>query len=70
MTELLYRCNCSKAEATFALGRDLVGKYEGRRCSRSDEDIITKLSSLLVEHLLKVAGESSWKVEDQRIINS
>jgi hypothetical protein len=60
MTELLYRCDCSKAEATFALGRDLVGKYEGRS-SRSDEDIITKLSSLLMEHLLKVAGESSWK---------
>jgi hypothetical protein len=39
MTELLDRCNCSKAKAaTFALRRDLVRSNE-RSCSRSDEDI-------------------------------
>jgi hypothetical protein len=65
LTELLYRCNCSKAEATFALGRDLVGKQEGRS-SRSDEDLIKKLLSLLMEHLLKVTGGSSWKVEESK----
>ena len=37
MTELLYRCNCSKAKATFALRRDLVINW--RSSSRSDEDI-------------------------------
>jgi glutamyl/glutaminyl-tRNA synthetase len=40
MTELLYKCNCSKAQATFALRRDLVRKQR-RSCSRSDEDIET-----------------------------
>ena len=39
MTELLYRCNCSKAKATFALRRDLVRQW--RSSSRSDEDIGT-----------------------------
>jgi hypothetical protein len=38
------------------------------RSSRSDEDRIKKLLSLLMEHLLKVAGESLWKVEDLKNI--